>query len=29
MDIEKVMRLLPHRYPFLMIDKVLEIEDDK
>lgn len=29
MDIEKVLRLLPHRYPFLMIDKVLEIEDDK
>ena len=29
MDIEKILRLLPHRYPFLMIDKVLEIEDDK
>jgi len=29
LDIEKVMRMLPHRYPFLMIDKVLEIKDDK
>ena len=26
MDIEKIMSLLPHRYPFLLIDKVLELE---
>jgi 3-hydroxyacyl-[acyl-carrier-protein] dehydratase len=26
MDIHKVMSLLPHRYPFLLIDKVLEFE---
>jgi UDP-3-O-[3-hydroxymyristoyl] N-acetylglucosamine deacetylase / 3-hydroxyacyl-[acyl-carrier-protein] dehydratase len=26
MDIRKVMRILPHRYPFLMIDRVLEME---
>ena len=26
MDIHKVLTLLPHRYPFLMIDRVLEIE---
>jgi 3-hydroxyacyl-[acyl-carrier-protein] dehydratase len=24
MDIQAVMRLLPHRYPFLMVDRVLE-----
>lgn len=29
MDIHKVLSLLPHRYPFLMIDKVLEFEPDK
>ena len=29
MDIRKVMRLLPHRYPFLMIDRVLEIDGEK
>lgn len=23
-DIEKIMRLLPHRYPFLLIDKVVD-----
>lgn len=25
MDINKIMELLPHRYPFLMVDKILEI----
>jgi 3-hydroxyacyl-[acyl-carrier-protein] dehydratase len=29
MDIHKVLSLLPHRYPFLMIDRVLEIEAHK
>jgi 3-hydroxyacyl-[acyl-carrier-protein] dehydratase len=24
LDIEAIMRLLPHRYPFLMVDKVLD-----
>jgi 3-hydroxyacyl-[acyl-carrier-protein] dehydratase len=28
MDINKVLRLLPHRYPFLLIDRVLEFEKD-
>jgi len=28
MDIRKIMRLLPHRYPFLMIDRLLSIEGD-
>ena len=26
MNVEELMRLLPHRYPFLMLDKVLKIE---
>ncbi|MBD5641031.1 MAG: 3-hydroxyacyl-ACP dehydratase FabZ [Desulfovibrio sp.] len=26
MDIEKIMRLLPHRYPFLLVDRVVECE---
>ncbi len=26
MDIRQVMKLLPHRYPFLMIDRVLELD---
>lgn len=25
-DIEKIQALLPHRYPFLLIDRVLEVE---
>jgi len=29
MDIRNVMRLLPHRYPFLMIDRVIEIDGDR
>ena len=29
MDIRKIMRLLPHRYPFLMIDRLISLEDDR
>ncbi len=29
LDIRLIMRLLPHRYPFLMIDRVLELQGDK
>ena len=29
MDIQKIMRLLPHRYPFLMIDRVIRMEGDR
>ena len=29
LDIEEIKSILPHRYPFLMIDRVLEIEKDK
>jgi len=29
MKIEQVLGLLPHRYPFLLIDRVLELTDDR
>ncbi len=29
LDIQKIMELLPHRYPFLMIDRVLEVDPGK
>ena len=28
MDIHKILDKLPHRYPFLMVDRVLELEKD-
>lgn len=27
-DIQKILAVLPHRYPFLMVDKVVEIDGD-
>ena len=29
MDIHEILKLLPHRYPFLMVDRVLEIDKGK
>lgn len=29
LDIEKILKVLPHRYPFLLVDKVLELEKSK
>jgi len=29
MDIESVMRILPHRYPFLMVDRIIQIEGNR
>jgi UDP-3-O-[3-hydroxymyristoyl] N-acetylglucosamine deacetylase/3-hydroxyacyl-[acyl-carrier-protein] dehydratase len=29
MDIDEIMRLLPHRYPFLMVDRVTKVEGNK
>lgn len=26
MDLEKILELLPHRYPFLLVDRVLEVQ---
>lgn len=28
-DIARIMRLLPHRYPFLLIDRVIDIDGDR
>ncbi|MEX6507625.1 3-hydroxyacyl-ACP dehydratase FabZ [Jiella sp. M17.18] len=28
-DIQKILTLLPHRYPFLMVDKIVGIESDR
>ena len=29
LDIRRIQRILPHRYPFLLVDKVIEIEGDR
>ena len=29
MDIEKILKILPHRYPFLLVDRVLNLEKGK
>jgi beta-hydroxyacyl-ACP dehydratase FabZ len=29
LNAEQILGLLPHRYPFLLIDRVLEVSDDK
>lgn len=29
MDIHKILKSLPHRYPFLLVDRVLEVEKGK
>ena len=29
MKLEQILDILPHRYPFLLIDRVLELSDDK
>jgi 3-hydroxyacyl-[acyl-carrier-protein] dehydratase len=29
LDLQRILKLLPHRYPFLMIDKVRELEPKK
>jgi 3-hydroxyacyl-[acyl-carrier-protein] dehydratase len=28
-DVNEIMRLLPHRYPFLLVDRILEFEANK
>lgn len=27
LDIEQIKQILPHRYPFLLVDRILEVED--
>jgi len=29
MDIQEIKDVIPHRYPFLLVDKVLEMEEEK
>jgi len=29
LNIDAIMKLLPHRYPFLLVDKVLDFEEEK
>jgi 3-hydroxyacyl-[acyl-carrier-protein] dehydratase len=29
LDIHQILKLLPHRYPFLLVDRVLEMEKGK
>ena len=29
MDIRRIMRVLPHRYPFLMVDRIIQIDGDQ
>jgi len=28
-DIEEILDILPHRYPFLLVDKVIELEEEE
>ncbi|WP_185982507.1 3-hydroxyacyl-ACP dehydratase FabZ [Aureimonas mangrovi] len=28
-DIQKIMQLLPHRYPFLLVDRIVDIDGDR
>jgi beta-hydroxyacyl-ACP dehydratase FabZ len=29
LDVRAIMEIIPHRYPFLLVDRVLELEDGK
>jgi 3-hydroxyacyl-[acyl-carrier-protein] dehydratase len=29
LDVQQIMELLPHRYPFLMVDRIIEIRGDE
>lgn len=29
LDVQRIMMLLPHRYPFLMVDKIVEVDGDR
>lgn len=29
LDVKDIQKILPHRYPFLLVDRILEIEEDK
>ena len=29
MDVRRILRLMPHRYPMLLVDRVIEMDGDK
>ncbi|MEO7083235.1 MAG: bifunctional UDP-3-O-[3-hydroxymyristoyl] N-acetylglucosamine deacetylase/3-hydroxyacyl-ACP dehydratase [Gemmatimonadaceae bacterium] len=29
LDIDEIMKIIPHRYPFLLVDRILEVEEGK
>ena len=29
MDVRRIMRLMPHRYPMLLVDRVIEMDGDR
>ena len=29
LDIQQIKEIIPHRYPFLLLDKILEVEEGK
>ncbi|MFC5466426.1 3-hydroxyacyl-ACP dehydratase FabZ [Lederbergia graminis] len=29
LDIQQIKEIIPHRYPFLLVDRIVEIEDEK
>ena len=29
LDIKKLLEIIPHRYPFLLVDKITELDEDK
>ena len=29
LDIEAIRKILPHRYPMLLVDRILEVEPDR
>ena len=29
LDIEEIKKIIPHRYPFLFVDRILELEEGK
>ncbi len=29
LDVNKIQEIIPHRYPFLLVDKIIELEDGK
>jgi 3-hydroxymyristoyl/3-hydroxydecanoyl-(acyl carrier protein) dehydratase len=29
LDVKKIQEILPHRFPFLLVDKIISLENDK